>query len=765
MTRGRALMLAAAASMAAACSVQTGAASAATGYAQGANTEGDLGFGVSSFQLNKAEFASAILGGGSIVKVSSKFNLAVALTESGQVLSWGEGKWLGRPAVVEGPTPAPVEGVSGAVDVAAGREDGLALLADGHVEAWGHNNAGQLGDGSTEDRDSAAEVPGVEGAVAVAAGDSSNLALLGNGTVEAWGWGKTSAAPVEGLSGVKAIAAGEDFDLALLENGEIRAWGYGGLGQLGNGSFAPEFKATPVAVSGITTATAIAAGEAHALALLAGGAVMAWGENQNGQLGNGTNKHSATPVTVEGLTATAIGAGSDNSLAVRAGGVPVGWGKGDSGEFGPEGFDTTHPRALPCGLSGIEGLTSGKGTVYLWGAAQEACPFINGLSPDEGPPSGGNEVVIHGSGFGSATAVHFGSHSVLFSILSPSELAVTAPAGSESEAVTVTTPAGTSTLNRADLYTWTAPPVITSITPLAGRASGGTGVSITGTHLGNVTSVTFGGVSAQGVRIWSDHEVTATSPEGSGVVELTVTNSSGTATTQYAYENPPEFGRCIELGAGSGNTGKGCQGYGGGTLSRFEWFPIVASSAKRGFAMKSGGVKIQTPSGTLVKCKSSSASGELTGQWGEAIPSIVFSGCKLGKAVCQTEGSTAGTVSTVPLTTTLGEVPGPVSFKGPALGLLATPSSGTTIAAFTCGTQNVVLGGSFAAPIPKTDKMVAALGWSATEKSGVPGLTQLEGLPAASMTLTVGEGSPQSAGIAAKFSQALEEPAEANTAI
>ena len=767
--RARALLLAMAASAALACA-SAGTAAASTGYALGLNTNGELGFGVDSFELSQTSAASRLAGAGSVRKIVSgdgtALAFALALTESGTVLSWGRSSLLGRSTLsIAEATPGPVEGVSEAVDVAAGSEHGLALLADGHVEAWGANNAGQLGDGSKEDRGTAAEVPGVEHAVAVAAGGTTSLALLEDGTVEAWGAGQTTPAPVEGLSGVRALAAGSGFRLALLEDGEVRSWGSNTEGQLGTGSFSPATSATPVAVSGITTATAIAAGEDHALALLAGGAVEAWGRNSSGQLGNGTKTRSASPVSVEGLTATAVGAGGENSLAVEAGGVPVAWGQGLSGAHGPEGFDATHPRTLPCGLSGIEGVTSGRNTTYLWGAAQEACPFVSGLSPSEGPPSGGNEVTIQGSGFGAATAVHFGSGSVGFTVLSPSEIAVTAPAGSETEDVTVTTPAGTSVVSWADRYTWTAPPVIASITPVAGMPARGTKVRIKGTHLGNVTSVTFGGVSGILTQVQSAHEVTTNAPEGTpGTVELTVTNASGSASTQYTYEDPPEFGRCFVWGAGNGgDTGKGCQGEGGGQFSEFEWFPMLPSSPQRGFTMSSGAVKIQPTSGALLKCTSSSATGELTGKRSEAISSIALSGCKLGKTACQSEAAPAGTIRTSPLLTALGVNPGPQTSKGPQTGMLATPTSGTTLASFECGTQSAVLSGSFAAPIAKSNKMGAAIGWPASQKKGVPKLTQLEGLPAAALTLALGEGSPQPAGIAAKFSQALEEEVEVNT--
>src|SRR6185503_7429522 len=115
--------------------------------------------------------------------------------------------------------------------------------------------------------------------------------------------------------------------LALKSDGTVWAWGTGDSGQLGDGNFYTTGNhgvATPVQVSGLTSVTAIAAGQDHSLALKSDGTVWAWGAGDSGQLGDGnfytTGNHGvATPVQVSGLTTvTAIAVGDSHSLALKS---------------------------------------------------------------------------------------------------------------------------------------------------------------------------------------------------------------------------------------------------------------------------------------------------------------------------------------------------------------------------------------------------------------------------------------------------------------
>ena len=108
----------------------------------------------------------------------------------------------------------------------------------------------------------------------------------------------------------------------------LRCWGENREGQLGNGTTANPGTAQPVTVSGISGATAVTTGAYHTCALLGNGTVRCWGRNHQGQLGNGTVTSSSTSVAVSGLTGvTAISGGGVHTCAVLTDGTMRCWGE------------------------------------------------------------------------------------------------------------------------------------------------------------------------------------------------------------------------------------------------------------------------------------------------------------------------------------------------------------------------------------------------------------------------------------------------------
>jgi hypothetical protein len=161
----------------------------------------------------------------------------------------------------------------------------------------------------------------------------------------------------------------------LKSDGSVWAWGNNANGQLGNGTTTNS--AVPVQLSGLSGVKTLAAGNDYTVSLKSDGSVWAWGNNTNGQLGNGTTTQSATPLQVTGLTGvTAIAAGYDHTVALVNDGSVWAWGNNSNGQLGD---GSTTQRNGPVQVGGVIGATAiaaGNGytmvlasnsTVWAWG--------------------------------------------------------------------------------------------------------------------------------------------------------------------------------------------------------------------------------------------------------------------------------------------------------------------------------------------------------------------------------------------------------------
>jgi alpha-tubulin suppressor-like RCC1 family protein len=296
------------------------------------------------------------------------------------------------------------------------------ILDSGGVKCWGKNNAGQLGDGTTQDRNTPVTVTALPDKVtAIAVGYVHTCAVTESAEIVCWGrqiaeqtrvgsdpgytavtvgskhtcglnargglkcWGSNSfgglgdgtteerLAPVDvtGLLGdVTSVAAGGDFTCAV-QKGGVECWGSNNSGQLGNGTF--ESNPNPVGIPGLESGVAVvAAGVFHACAVKTNGEVWCWGENFAGELGDGTNHNNPVPVMVKnfegGIQAVAVG-GSHTCALTKAGGVKC-WGGNSSGQLGD---GTTTDRKSPVDVTGLS-----SGVIAVAAGGSHTCAVLTG---------------------------------------------------------------------------------------------------------------------------------------------------------------------------------------------------------------------------------------------------------------------------------------------------------------------------------------------------------------------------------------------------
>ncbi len=315
-------------------------------------------------------------------------------------------------------------------DLDGGEDFTVGLKPDGSLWTWGANEAGQLGDGTFDDRGVPGRVcaPGAtdcdaepfEGAIAVSTGRAHAIVLKDDGTVWAFGnnwdgqvgdgtWDhKTTPVPVcavgaqdctaDPLTDVVAIAAGYVFSAALKDDGTLLAWGGGYDGQLGNATQMASNTPVQVCAEGETDPCSAflgsvevfaAGGGGHTLALQTDGTLWGWGHNKAGQVGNGDSdvNHVLTPTRVcdqgGSYPCTAflpdvvdVDAWSAHSLALQADGTLWGWGGNDQYELGAVTTDICYngtvctETPVPVCLSGDDPCTQPFGDVEAFAAAR-----------------------------------------------------------------------------------------------------------------------------------------------------------------------------------------------------------------------------------------------------------------------------------------------------------------------------------------------------------------------------------------------------------
>jgi hypothetical protein len=243
----------------------------------------------------------------------------------------------------------------------------------------------------------------------------------------------------------------------------------------------------------------------------------------------------------------------------------------------------------------------------------QGAPIVNSVSPNTGSTAGGYDVQINGANFTGATQVKIGGTTLscpaACAVVSDTVIDVPSmpagPAGAAS--VVVTTPNGASPAN--NLFTYYAPPTITTISPTSGPA--GTSVTITGSNFGGRVTVAFGANQAASFSVNSATSITAIAPAGTGTVLLTVTTPGGSATATFTYTVPPTIsitspappqgpqGTSVVITASAGVlTGATAVQFGGVNATSFAVNSATQITATAPSSTGTVSVTVTTPSGT-----------------------------------------------------------------------------------------------------------------------------------------------------------------------
>ncbi len=231
-----------------------------------------------------------------------------ALTRTKTVICWGNARAgaLGN-GLFDGEAQPPMEidGLSDVQMIAAGNQHTCALTTAGAVKCWGFNYSGQVGDGTTEDRALPVDVIGLSaGVTTIGVGRGFSCAGLTGGEVRCWGDNSlqqlgTGASDAQSMpvdvttfaSGITMIAA-RRATIALAGDGTVSRWGLLGF-DLQAHDDVPAAVALP-----LSDMISVADGGYFQCALSATGRAFCWGGGPKGQLGDGTNNESLTPVEV-----------------------------------------------------------------------------------------------------------------------------------------------------------------------------------------------------------------------------------------------------------------------------------------------------------------------------------------------------------------------------------------------------------------------------------------------------------------------------------
>ncbi|MDN3692360.1 T9SS type A sorting domain-containing protein [Chryseobacterium tructae] len=285
---------------------------------------------------------------------------SVAIKADGTLWTWGDNYYgqLGDGTNANKNTPTQVGTAADWVNIAAGDDYVLAIRSNGTLWSWGYNYYGQLGDGTFIKKDTPIQIGTENDWQIVASGSSHSLAIKTNGTL--WSWGKNNEGELGDGTKInkkvpiqigtdtnwKNIEGGLSHTVAVKTDGTFWAWGNNTFGQLGDGTAIS--KITPIQIGTATDWKSIKANRYHSsVGIKTNGTLWAWGNNQNGQLGDGTKMDRWDPTQIGTATnRKSVSANMNNRLVIDNNGFLSGCGFNNYGQLG-DGTNIQKPIFVP----------------------------------------------------------------------------------------------------------------------------------------------------------------------------------------------------------------------------------------------------------------------------------------------------------------------------------------------------------------------------------------------------------------------------------
>ncbi|MBF0456994.1 MAG: hypothetical protein HQK99_03765 [Nitrospirae bacterium] len=279
-------------------------------WAWGFNNTGQLGDGTTTNENSPEQIGTSA----NWVSVSAGAQNTAGIQSNGTLWVWGDnsdGQIGDGTTNTSNASPAQVGTSTNWVSVSAGSGHIAGIKSDGTLWAWGDNSYGQLGDGTNTSRTSPVQIGTSTNWASVSAGEFHTVGIKSDGTLWAWGdnyynelgdgtnTSRTSPVQIGISTSWASVSAGYTYTMGIKSDGTLWAWGFNYYGQLGDGTaLTYTYIDAPEQIGTSAWASVSAGGDEHTAGIKSDGTLWAWGGNDNGEIGDGTNTSRTSPVQI-----------------------------------------------------------------------------------------------------------------------------------------------------------------------------------------------------------------------------------------------------------------------------------------------------------------------------------------------------------------------------------------------------------------------------------------------------------------------------------